>query len=433
MNASDILGTWYCHVVAQVQSDEEFDAYGPYGDPRPPMKASRTAHAGATLRLDEDNRYELASDGEALSSFGTWSIEDGRLQLTEAEECYNGFDGLEFVDPLGGSLRVGFKLVPDAHDGLDVQVLEFGREEPATRPDDPIEALLWAEGGEMWDVLYELVDSGEWEAAEIAAHVWDAVVEGRCAADPTEDVYWTHVDLLGSEIIVGSSGGFTREHALYALEHVDPAEQRNLANILTDMLVALPAGPRDADLEPLVTEKWIRHLTHYRNVGGGPPEEFFDRAFFAQPLTDDISREYVGTQRYSVFDSIPRLFPPGHPEAAAVAIRYRGRGLFDIPLAFLRERGLESEAREAALAFLADEDNAARSGLWLSAILFATALTLERNEPLPQAVTAALQTELSGMIAGGLTADEKERVKALISDLPEDQRNLMSRRFFLDK
>ena len=132
---TDALGIWYCTLVDQEQSDEEADEYGEYGDygDSEPQKADRTEYAGTTLELLDDGRYVLKGPQDYQGSHGTWTEEGGSVRLTQADDCVNGYEGLVYAIHCGEQFVVGFKLVPDAHDGLDIVVLTFGRQASVPR------------------------------------------------------------------------------------------------------------------------------------------------------------------------------------------------------------------------------------------------------------------------------------------------------------
>lgn len=118
-----LLGTWACHHVDQERSDDGDD-----GDGRREV-ASQTVFAETTITFTDDGRFSLLGGARSRSAHGTWEIErDGRLALVEADDSFNGFEGLRWASFDGrDQVRVGWRLADDSHDGLDVLVLEFAR------------------------------------------------------------------------------------------------------------------------------------------------------------------------------------------------------------------------------------------------------------------------------------------------------------------
>ncbi|MCA9649949.1 MAG: hypothetical protein H6712_30835 [Myxococcales bacterium] len=434
MSRAEILGRWYCHTVDQEQSDEEAEAYGEHDDFREPQKASKTEHAQTTLDLHEDGTFELRGAEDYMGSKGTWEHDGSDLSLTEVEAA-GGYDGLEYAYLGGSDITVAFKLVPDAHDGLDVLVLRFGREPPAVRgprPEGLVDRLATAEDDdELWQAVDEALDEQGRDPGEVARELWDAVADGRLLGDPDSDSYYGQISVLGDDRL-REAGGFTHDHALHLLQTVSPGDG-DLANLLVDMIGTLPADPRDEELAPRLSGEWIGEFAQGRFLGGGTPEALFHRPIFPQPQMDEACRAYALRSEYTRFESIPRLFPPGHPDAARVAIRYRGRGLLAVPLAFIRERDLRAPAREAALVILGDEGNARWLGRWQSACIFAVVLSVELGVPLPEVVITGLELEAKGMMMGSMDPEERALIKGMIAELPAEARELVTRRLFLDR
>lgn len=429
----DLLGLWYCELVDREQSEaqaEEFGDYDDYGD-RPPQKAAKTEFATTTIELLADGTYRLEGP-EWGCSHGTWTHKKKDLTLSEASDSSNGFDGLEYAHHRGGRLVVAFKLVPDAHDGLDVLVLTFGRTPPKARgpkPESFVDRLIAVEDE---DELYELLDALEGEPAELERALWDAWIDGRFLIDPESDLYSLHLQALESEAL-SKAGGFTCAHAKHALTTVSFDEQRDLFDAVLNRLALLPEDARaEAELAPLIAGPWFDRMVSYRYLGGGLPEALFHRRLIPQPAMDDACRAHLQKTYYTRFESIERLFPPDHPDFAKIVIRYRGRGLLELPLAQIDARGVADEARAAAIELLADSQAERSMELWLSAILFAVVLSIRAKQPLPALVLDNLAKERKGMVMGGLSEQEKVTLRELISALPEDQRALVGARFWLN-
>ncbi len=125
---------WYCHLVGQEQSAAGRKKYGAHPDAgkRRPVKAEKTEFAGATLEFKPDGTYTLAAPEFApTNSHGTWSSKDDVLVVTQAKDCINGHEAVQYVRSSGDAVVFAFRLVADAHDGLDTLVLTFRREAPA--------------------------------------------------------------------------------------------------------------------------------------------------------------------------------------------------------------------------------------------------------------------------------------------------------------
>ncbi len=434
---SGIAGKWFCRLVDQEQSDDESEEFGDddYGFDAEPQKASKTEFAGATLVFNDDETYRLEGADDSLCFFGTWKHDDDGLELTEHEDCINGYDGLEYTYVGQDTVTVGIKLIPDAHDGLDILVLTFSREpEPVrgTKPDDFVGQILFAEDEEDIDQALEDAEEEGRDPVDLARDLWDAVVDGRLAHDPESEIHYLHTSALGAEIITQSVGGFNHDHAIYCLGNVDYDDNRDLADLAIDMISTLAPGPRDAELAPLLPDAWLDRMVSSRFLGGGAPEELYHRALFPQPRTDDACREYMARSYYTRFEAFEHLFPEGQPSTAAVLIQYRGKGLLHTPLALLRERDLVAQARDHALAFLQDPAHVHSTSRWQSACIFGLMLSFELGEPVPEVVFTALSTEGGGMTMGSMNADEKADMRNAIGSLPKAQRDLVTRRLFLD-
>ncbi|MFO7564332.1 MAG: hypothetical protein R6X02_16920 [Enhygromyxa sp.] len=434
MSNDDVLGIWYCELVDQEQSDEEAEEFGDYDDyDRPPQKAAKTEFATTTLELRDDGSYRLEGPDWGCSH-GSWTREGGGIELSEAEDSSNGFDGLEYAHHSGDRLVVGFKLVPDAHDGLDILVLTFGRTPPAVKgpkPEGFVDRLIAVEDQ---DEIWELLDALEGEPAEVERALWDAWIDGRFLSDPESEQYDLHAQILESEQLT-NPGGFTHAHARHALTTIDYDEHRAVFDLIFDRLALLPEDDQaDAELMPLITGPWFERMVSYRYLGGGVPEEFYHRALVPQPAMDDACRDYVlRSSYYTRFESIERLFPPGDPDFVKAALRYRGRGMLDLVLAQIDERGVAEEALAAALEQLGDPAAERSMELWLSGILFAAVLSIRAGQPLPALVLEQLAKERRGTVIGGPSGDDKPKLRELIAGLPKDQRELISARFWLDK
>jgi hypothetical protein len=135
---------------------------------------------------------------------------------------------------------------------------------------------------------------------------------------------------------------------------------------------------------------------------------------------------------FSRFEAIPGLFPAGHPDAAKVAIRYRGRGLLELPLAFIDERGLCEAALTAAIELLATPEAERAMELWLNAMVFAVVLSVRAGQPIPAPVLESLAEDRKGMVMGSLGDGEKDMLRGWIAELPADQRSLVEARYYLD-
>lgn len=434
MSTDDLLGLWYCHTVDQEQSEEEEDEFGEYDDfGREPQKASKTEHAQTKIDFRSDGTYELTGGDDYMTSKGTWTLDGTNLELTEVEPA-GGYDGMEYTFFRGSSLTIAYKLIPDAHDGLDILVLQFTRDEPKARgpkPEGLVDRLAQAEDtDEMWEALDQELDEKERDPAEVARELWDAVVQGQLLADPESDAFHDQLEAIGDDRLT-ESGGFTHDHALALLPKTEPRD--DLGDLLQDLIASLPADAKDEQLAPHMSEEWLKEFAQSRFLGGGAPEELFRRPVFPQPAMDEASRAYALRSDYTRFEAIEQLFPPGHPDSARVAIRYRGQGLLSVPLALLRTRGLVKEAREIALATVAD-DKAMRSlGIRHSALVFAIALSVELGEPIPNAVFEELTHERQGMMFGSLTPEERQELEQMIADLPEARRELVTEKLYLDK
>ena len=128
--AAAVQGTWHCQFVDHEQSEEEEDEYGDYDDSGESRRepASETEFAGATLKFFDDNRYKLTAN-DYSNSDGHWSFdEDNHLALTQSDDCTNGYEGFLWTSFNGrDSVKIGWKLNDDSHDGQDTLILEFGR------------------------------------------------------------------------------------------------------------------------------------------------------------------------------------------------------------------------------------------------------------------------------------------------------------------
>lgn len=435
MSRAEILGRWYCHTVDQEQSEEEEEEFGEYDDYREPQKASKTEHAQTVIELREDGTYELTGSDDYMTSRGTWTLDGGDFELTEVEPA-GGYEQLEYVSYRGDRLIIAYKLIPDAHDGLDVLVLTFTRDEPVARgpkPEGLVERFAVAEDeDELWEALDEALDEQERPADEVARELWDAVVEGKLLVEDGSERYDAQASVLGDERLQ-EPGGFTHAHALHLLPKMRP-RQHDLADLLADLIGTLPPDPRDEELAALMGDDWVREFARLRFLGGGTPEALYRRPLFPQPQMDDACREQLRAgSEFTRFESIAHLLPPGHPDTAGVVIRYRGRGLLETPLALIRERELQSQARAAALEALADEKAMRSLSRRQSACIFALVLSIELGEPVPEIVFTTLSQEAKGMMTGSMNADERKTVKGLIADLPQEQRELVTERLFLDK
>lgn len=254
MSGEDLLGLWYCALIDQIQSEEEEQEFGEYDDnfDRPPQKAGKTDFAETTLELLADGSYRLQSMDWACSH-GTWTASEDAFVLTEDDGSSNGFERLESSHRDGEHLVVAFKLVPDAHDGLDVLVLSFGRNPPVARPEGTIaRANALADD----DDVYSLIDAHEADPAALARELWDAWVAGALLLDPDTETFDFQLQLLGSDAL-RESGGFGHGHAKHALIHLRPEQDRELLELVLELLPCLPIDDdADAELAPLVTTPW---------------------------------------------------------------------------------------------------------------------------------------------------------------------------------
>lgn len=430
------MGLWHCQFVDQEQSDEEAEEFGDYDDMgmSRQQKAAKTEFAGATLELRDDGTYALQAE-DYNSSHGTWTVDGARLALRESEDCTNGYEGLEYSYSSEESFTVAFKLNADSHDGLDVLVLTFGRDQPRARAaasDAFVDRLLSLDDeDEVYELLDELLD-GDTDATELARELWDAWVAGTIAADPESDSHWLQTLAFGDERLI-ESGGFAHAHAKHALETLEYDRDREMFDIVEEVFVHLPKDDdADAVLAPLFRGKWLDTMTASRFMGGGVPEEFFERRLMPQPDADDAARAHLRKGYYTRFEAIEKLYPGGHPDLPAVVLRYRGRGLLDVPQAMIRERGIEAEALASAIAWLEDADNNHASSTGLSMMMHALVLLVAEGSELPPVLTEALSQEIKGMIMGSPSDDEKARLRQLAAELPEDQRKLVHARFWLD-
>ena len=462
--SNDALGMWYCELVDQEQSEDEADAYGDYDDMgfSREQKASKTEFAGATLELFEDGRYELKAQ-DYNSSHGTWEEDGGSVALRQADDCINGYEGLEYSHGGGDRFTVSFKLNADSHDGLDILVLTFGREPPkqkGPKPDNFVDQLLAVEDeDELYEVLDEAFgnpdDDGDDDGDDddddgprapkterrppeaLCAELWDAWLEGRIAADPEAEDHWLQTQAFSDERVT-EGGGFSHRHARHALETLDYDDHREMFGVVEDKLAHLPEDPAaDAELAPLLATaqdgKWLARLVESRFLGGGHPEAFYARPLLPQPETAEASRAYLSkTGYYTRFEAIEGLYPPGHPDLAKIALRYRGRGLLDVPLELIERRGIRAEAKAAALAWLEDPKTNKGTTTGLSAMMFALVFAVEDGESLPDSVVEALGTEIKGMVMGSPTDEEKAKLRAIAAKLPEEQRARVHARFWLD-
>ena len=440
--SNETLGRWYCELVDQEQSEDEADEYGDYDDMgfSRQQKASKTEFAGATLELFEDRRYELKAQ-DYNSSHGTWTEDSNGVTLTQADDCINGYDGLDYAHGGADRFTVCFKLNADSHDGLDILVLTFGRTPPKQKGEGPqsfVDRLLEAEDeDEVYEILDDVFENEQRPAAELCAELWDAWLEGRIAADPEAETYWLQTQAFGDDRVT-EGGGFTHRHARHALETFDYDDDRDMFNLVQDRLAQLPEDEAaDAELAPLIASaqdgKWLGQLVQSRFLGGGLPEAFFARALMPKPETDEASRAYLSkTGYYTRFEAIEQLYPPGHEDLAKIVIRYRGRGLLEVPLELIARRGIRAEAKAAALAWLESPSTNKASTTGLSAMMFAVVFAVEDGEPLADAVVEALGVEIKGMVMGSPLDEEKATLRTIAAKLPEDQRALVHARFWLD-
>ena len=430
MNAPKFLGTWHCRTLTQYRSDELIDAVGEDDREPKPVPASRTEYGNATLEIREDGTYALTTGSDAFDSSGHWTLEPNRPFLVESDACTNGHERLESAGLDGEAFMVRFVLVPDAHDGLDILELSF-RREPSPAPDpgaDPLIAQL-REAEEAPAMRTVVGESGR-DEAEVVRLLWDSFVAGDFAANEDLETHWEERELLSDEWVTETRGGFTHDHAVHAMSVIDPDDDEEFAGLVVDMVATLDPDPKDEALAPLMTDAWLRAFVDWRSAERGPGEAFFGRPIFAQPRTDDVSRACVLEGEYDGFDAIAHLFPEGHPQAADAATMYRGKGLLSIPLQFIRERGIETRAREVALERIARGEPC--RGLHESACLFATLLTIERGEPLPDIVLEAWRRDPGRFaVRGALNPGERTMVRDAIANLPAAQQESIVQRLRL--
>lgn len=434
------LGRWYCQVVDQEQSDAAEEAFGAYDDGgmSREQKAAKTEFANATLEIAKDGRYTL--EGEAHNrSHGTWRAKGKKIELSEAEDCTNGFEGLEYAFGDDERFTLGFKLNDDSHDGLDTLILVFGREAPNAAGADASTLAGKLAAADDEDEVYDMLDAAFDEADDpsaLAAELWDAWMAGQLAADPAADNARLQSLAFGDERLV-EAGGFSHVHASHALRTLEYDRDRAMFDTVVDLLPRLlKDDAADAELAPHIADaangKWLERLTASRFQGGGTPEAFFARALMPQPATDEAARAHLKrVWDFTRSEAIEHLYPKGHPDFVSVILKYRGKGLLTLPLEWIDQRGLRAEAREFAEAWLADPASRVASSAGLSMMMFAMVFAVEAGDDPSPALAAALATEPKGSVSGGPDPSEKERLRGYAAKLPGDLRELAYARFWL--
>lgn len=424
----DVKGTWYCQLVDQVQSDEaaERDGFDERSGERQ-QPAAKTDFAGARLELHADHRWELDAR-DPYPSFGTWKLQRGELRLTPAEDCIKWYERIVSSGFSGDKLVIEVELIPDAHDGLDVLVLVFGREAPVERvvPAGYIAQIREADE----DAFYALMDELDGEhGAERAREIWDAWAAGELAADPDSPHHeiesWAVREPRAIE-----RGGFTHAHALHALAVVDPVQDDQLAYTIEDGIVRLPEDSvKDAELAAQMSPGWIDRFALSRITGGGISAEFYRRMVVPRAATDEATRRLLlACNDYTRFDQIAELFPGAHADLPAVAIRYCGYQLLLLPLALLEERGLV-DATRAALASMLD-DPAIKGSRQHQAALWALFLFGRAGLPIPAGAARYLAGKPQGG-GGALQPEEKTMVRDAIAGFDQTVQAEAVKRYYL--
>jgi hypothetical protein len=425
--SNDVIGVWYCQIVEQYASEEYEEESGSRDDRR--QKASKTEFAGATLELHADHRYELKT-AEPYGSYGTWAVKRRKLELTQADDCISGFESFEGAGLSGDELVMEFKLIPDAHDGLDILALRFGREAPVVRvaPEGFVARIRDAQDE---DELYMLLDEelGGPDAAARAREVWDAWKAGELAADRTADRYELELAVFRDGNVI-EGGAFTHEHAKHALATIDPVEDNDFAYTIENGLLRLPEDDAaDAELGKLMTPAWVERFAVNRITGGGHPPEFFRRKLMPQPAIDDATRRLLNkVDDYSRFDEIAELFPGAHPDLPSIALRYRGYELLVQPLALLEQRDLLHRTYDVAAAML---DEPGIKGMRAhSAAQWALFLAGRLGKPVPDGAIRYLDGKPQGGM-GDLQKGEKALFAAAIAGFDNALQDKVKKRYHL--
>jgi hypothetical protein len=409
MDSENLTGRWWCHRVDQEQSPEERARDDRQDDYRS-LVATKTEFSTAVLDLEKDGSYRLHGEVEDYwHSHGTWSAagDTGELELAEEGPQSSGIQG---GIASGESLTVTLRLVPDAHDGLDLLRLTFKRQPipPAPTTEGLLEQLL---ADESEDEFFAHLDAARGDEAALAS-LWDAALVGEFA-HPAHPNAGLHCEAL-------AAGGFRSAHLEQALKSLDCASNWQLVSLIIEKAIALPQFEETVASWPA---PWLAKLTMI--IMGSMKGHHS----YAHLLPHDCVRDYVTRESYCCFVPIDAAFARGDSDLAQTLFRYRGYDLLEKPLALIEKRKIHEEALAAALEYLADPANSkGDTGPWKSAIALAIVLVADTGESLPPTLVAALEVEPKGGCMGRLNEGEKERLKAAIATFPASKRRLFEKR-----
>jgi hypothetical protein len=433
------VGTWQCHFVDQFQSDEARGDGEPYPDDgtSAPAPVAETPYRAVTLELEPAGAYKLTSPERQLSA-GTWAFDNGALALVETE---NGdFDSLYRVTSDGKSIVLAFRLIPDAHDGLDVMSFDLRAKPPkAPKPakgltaESVIERL--ASGKLTTQQQNKLDQLPEPERIAILRGIWDAFVAGTFGADASAKTYRTQLEFLAQTTQLATPVA-THAHVVHALKTLDDNGRWLLGTAIVRAICALPASPEDDRVREALDPNWYERLVSYRFLLGAP--DVWTRPLFDAAALADATRTYLRDARtiYGTgFDVMTGLLEGR--ELASAATRHYGQGALSRAHAAVTSRGLEAHARDAAAATLAELvasganvlNDLGRNTRRLLALTFAI---LFRDDPnaLPPDATSSLAYG-SGYSQAAMSDADKALLASVCASLPDSEKAAVNAVFYL--
>ena len=433
------IGTWYCHTVDQFQS-EESKAHGVHPDDSlaPPQPANETEYRDTVLEIGADGRYAIRGTGMLLSG-GTWSLDGSTLSFAEDPNEPGAFEKVVRIVADARSIKVDSRLIPDAHDGLDVLSLEFKNK--------PLKLPKAAKTLEAAGVL-EMVAAGKWKTRQqakldelpvaerlaIYRAAWDGLIAGTFANDREARSFREQIEFLAAGARHEPTAP-THRHIAHSLRTFDEERRWLLANGIVTAISRLPASAEDATVADAMSAPWLVIVAPYRFMGGMP--RVWDRPLFPQPAFDDACRAFLAKSIFGGnFEDAVQLFE-GRPGLALALLRHYGNGALTRSNAAIRERGLEADARAAAVTVLtaveprgaAIVNNAEVNTERLGALAFAV---LFREGPeLPAVALASLAHGGQGYSRYVMTADDKAVLRASAESLPDEAKALVTAAFYL--
>ncbi len=415
-----VEGPWNIHEIRQYQS-EASRANGEHPDGEGREDPRRSDLAGAVLDAAADGRWALRTDGETRAQ-GTWELRKGKLEFAEDPDFSSGYSRLVAARADKRSLSIAFELIPDAHDGLDVLELTFGRE-PLPEQLDAHNALRMIAAGLSSDQHEQLSRLEDQQLVELMTAAWDAWLAGTFASDESTPTYRDQVELLDSRTTpeMVARGVFRHAHALHALRSLDENGRRLLGAVVRRGIVALPSVP-DADLEiaRAITHEWLKAFAYDRSYGGSAPETLWRSPRFPTPAFDDECRSRFLEPGFAFGNRnvLGTLFAK-LAERARAAVHLKSIVWSDIEDAL---RAHPEIARDEAHAFLAMTEEKRRavqgtSTAWSNAQFFAVVC---REDPgtLPPAVVEALGNRVTTR-EGSFDDAAKAYARTSIASLPE--------------